>query len=122
MRKFKKMIFGMTLAMSIFVGSAGSCYAAARATSNITIDVTKTRIVGKFEYGEAGHQIKVVVNYLEQDSKGYFRDGSASDTQFGNVTTAYVSRPNTEGYQYISGYALGYVDGVKKAISGEAYA
>lgn len=62
------------------------------------------------------------MNYLEQDSKGYFRDGSASDTQFGNVTTAYVSRPNTEGYQYISGYALGYVDGVKKAISGEAYA
>jgi len=119
MRKFKKMLLGMALAMGVFAGSVGSCYAA---TSSITVDVTRSRIVGKFEYGEAGHQIKVVVNYLEEDSGGHIRSGDASDTQFGNVTTAYVSRSNTSGYQYVSGYAVGYVDGVQRAITGAACA
>lgn len=119
MRKIKKMVLGLALAVSVFVCSAGSCFAA---TSNITVEVTSSRVVGKFEYGEAGHQIKVTVNYLEKDSSGYLRIDDVSDTQFGNVTTAYVSRANSAGWKYVSANAVGFVDGVEKAYSGEAYA
>lgn len=119
MRKFKKMLLGMALALSIFAGSVGSCYAAA---NSITVDITASRAYGKFEYGVAGHQIKITVFYDEVSSSGYKRNDSASDTQFGNVTTAVVSRPNSDGYRYISGYAVGYVDGVEEAVSGVSYA
>ena len=119
MSKIKKRMLGLVLGMCLFGGSVGSCFAAA---NNITVDVTPSRVVGKFEYGEAGHQIKVTVSYLEIDSSGYFKSGEVSDTQFGNVTTAYVSRNSLAGWQYISAYAVGSVDGVKVAMTGEAYA
>lgn len=119
MSKIKKMVLGIALAMCVFVGSVGSCYAA---TSSIEVGITATRAWGKFVYGEAGHHIKVTVYYTEKYSDGNTRDGNVSDDQFGNVTTAYVSRANTAGWQYVSGYAVGYVDGGIMAVSGTAYA
>ncbi len=119
MSKIKKMVLGIALAMCVFGGGVGTCYAA---SSSIEVDITATRAYGKFVYGEAGHQIKVTVFYTEKDSGGHTRSGSASDTQNGNVTTAVVSVPNTTGYQFVSGYAVGYVDGSQVAKSGIAYA
>ena len=119
MSKIKKMVLGIALAMCIFGGSVGSCYAA---SSSIEVDITATRAYGKFVYMEAGHQIKVTVFYIENDSFGLTRDGDVSDTQFGNVTTAVVSKSNSNGCQYVSGYAVGYVDGSEMAVAGRAYA
>ena len=119
MSKIKKMVLGIALAMCVFGSSEGSCYAA---SSSIAVDITATRAYGKFVYGEAGHQIRVTVYYTEKDSGGHTRSGSASDTQNGNVTTAVVSRANSVGYQYVSGYAVGYVDGSQVAKTGTAYA
>lgn len=119
MRKIKKMVLGIALAMCVFGGSVGSCYAA---SSSIEVDITATRVWGKFECGEAGHQITVTVFYLEKDSNGNVREDHVSDNQFGNVTTAVVSRTNTAGFQYISGYAVGLVDGIIEAISSRDYA
>ncbi|MDE7238769.1 MAG: hypothetical protein K2N41_03545, partial [Lachnospiraceae bacterium] len=99
--------------------SVGTCYAA---SNSIEVDITATRAYGKFVYEEAGHQIKVTVFYTEKDSFGLIRDGDVSDTQFGNVTTAVVSRSNSNGCQYLGGYAVGYVDGSERAVSGPAYA
>lgn len=64
----------------------------------------------------------MTVFYVEKDSNGNVRDGNASDDQFGNVTTAVVSKANSAGWQYVSGYAVGYVDGGIMAVSGTAYA
>ncbi|MBD5482691.1 MAG: hypothetical protein HDR15_09295 [Lachnospiraceae bacterium] len=115
MSKIKKMVLGIALAMCVFGGSVGTCYAA---SSSIEVDITTTRAHGKFVYGEAGHQIKVVVSYQERNnSTGYTSNGSISDTQNGNVTTAVASRSNPTGYRYTWGKAAGYVDGVETAKS-----
>lgn len=119
MSKIKKMVMGIVLAVCIFGGSAGTCYAA---STSIEVDITPTRAYAKFTNGEPGHQIRVTVFYTEVDSGGHTRSGSASDTQNGNVTTAVVSRANSPGYQYVSGYAVGYVDGTEVARTTTAYA
>ncbi|MBD5467409.1 MAG: hypothetical protein HDR21_04555 [Lachnospiraceae bacterium] len=119
MGKIKKMVLGIALAMCVFVGSVGTCYAA---TSSIEVNISATRAYGKFVYGEAGHRIKVTVYYSEENSDGIMRSGEVSDTQFGNVTTAVVSKSNADGYQYLGGYAVGYVDGIEMAVSPPAYA
>ena len=118
MGKIKKMVLGIALAMCVFGGSVGSCYAA---TSSIEVNIAATRAQGKFVYGEAGHHIKVTVNYVEKDSGGHTRSGSASDTQNGNVTTSVFSRYSSAGYQYVSGYAVAYVDGNKEAETETVY-
>lgn len=119
MSKIKKMILGIALAMCVFGGSVGSCYAAA---NQISVEVNASRVVGKFVCGEAGHQIKVTAYDQEVNSFGFTVNGNCSDTQFGNVTTAYVSRSNSDGYQYVWAYSVGFVDGAAVAASGVAYA
>lgn len=47
MRKFKKMLLGMALAMGVFAGSVGSCYAA---TGSIMLDLTVSSIYSKYVY------------------------------------------------------------------------
>lgn len=119
MRKIKKLVLGIVLAVCVSGGSVGSCYAA---SSSLTVDITAARAYGRFEYGEAGHQITVTVFYIEKDADGNKREGYASDNQFGNVTVAVVSKPNPNGYQYVSGYAVGLVDGYVDSISATDYA
>lgn len=122
MRKFKKMLLGMALALSIFAGSAGSCYAAADSVKvELTADITAVRAYGKLVYNEAGHQIKVTVFYQEQGSDGLVRGGSVSDVQFGNVTTAVASRSNAAGYKFVWGNVFGEVDDYVVATSGDIY-
>lgn len=119
MRKFKKMLLGMALAMGVFVGAAGSCYAAG---NSISVDITANRAYGKFVCGEAGHRIKVTVYYREVHSSGLERSDTVSDTQLGNVTTAVAVRPSPADYRYLWGYSIGYVDDIEVAASGVAYA
>lgn len=115
MSKIKKMVMGIVLGMFVFGNSVTLCYAA---SSQITVEITASRAYGRFEYGEAGHQIKVVVSYQERNnSSGYTSNGSISDVQNGNVTTAVAWRDSPAGYQYTWGRVFGYVDGVLTAQS-----
>lgn len=115
MRKFKKMLLGMVLAMGVFAGSVGSCYAA---TGSIMLDLTVSSIYSKYVYAEPGHQLKLLVRYQERGVDGIVRSGEASDTQFGNVTEVVVIRSAQSGCQYTWGRASGYVDGEIDAASG----
>ena len=118
MSKIKKRMLGLVLGMCLFGGSAGSCYAAPRIASQIVVDITADKAYGKFEYGEAGHQIQVLVDFVEVEiSTGKARDGRVADVQNGNVTTAVVVRKSPDGYRYRWGIAYGYVDGVFMAQS-----
>lgn len=119
MSKIRKMVMGIALAVCVFGSSVSSCYAA---TCSISVGITATSAWGDFKYGEAGHHLKVTVYYEEKDSLGRTRSNEVSAHQFGNFTSVYVSRPSQEGYQYISGYAVGYVDDCLEAVSGTAQA
>ena len=122
MRKFKKMLLGMALAMGVFAGSVGSCYAAANDVKvELTADITAIRAYGKLVYNEAGHQIKVTVYYQEKNSDGLVRGDHVSDVQFGNVVTAVASKNNSSGYQFIWGNVFGEVDNYIVATSGDIY-
>ena len=77
MSKIKKRMLGLVLGMCLFGGSAGSCYAA---SGSVTVDVTASRVTGKFVYGEAGHQIKIRLEYQEKElSSGYTFNSYISD-------------------------------------------
>ena len=115
MKRIKKMALGMALAIGLFTGSAGSCYAA---SSSIVAEITASRAYGKFVYAEAGHEIKVTVYYKERDARGSITANTISDVQHGTVTEAVVSRNSPSGYQYTWGQAFGYVDGDTVASSG----
>lgn len=114
MSKIKKMVLGIALAMCFFGGSVSSCYAA---TSSIEVGVTAASVRGYFRYDEPGHHLKVTVYYSEKDSLGNARIDNVSAHQFGNFISVSVSRPSPEGWQYISGYAEGYVDDNLAAVS-----
>ena len=122
MRKFKKMLLGMALAMGVFAGSVGSCYAAVNVKTQITLDLTANKAYGKFEYEEQGHEIEVYVDYKEVHiSTGIVFDGSISDVQHGTVTTAVAVRNSPSGFRYQWGRAYGYVDQVFVAESSPIY-
>lgn len=122
MSKIKKMILGIALAMCVFGGSVGSCYAAVNVKAQITLDLTANRAYGKFVYEEQGHEIEVLVDYTEVHiSTGLVFDGHISDVQHGIVTEAVASRPSPSGFRYRWGRAYGYVDQVFLADSSPVY-
>ena len=116
MSKIKKMILGIALAICVFGGSVGTCYAA---TSGITLDMTASNMFAKFVYAEAGHRLNLTVYYEEKAPDGGIRPGEAGSTQFGNVTEVVVMRTSVDGYQFVKGHAFGDVDGNTVAATGE---
>lgn len=114
MGKIKKMVLGIVLAACVFGSSMSSCYAA---SSSIDVGITATNAWGSFMYDELGHHLKVTVYYVETDSNGNPISNEVSAHQFGNFISVYVSRPSPAGYEYKSGYAVGFVDDVSAAVS-----
>ncbi len=119
MGKIRKTVLGIALAVCVLGSSVSSCYAA---TSSIEVGVTATSAWGNFRYEEAGHHLKVTVYYSEKDSQGNTRIDEVSAHQFGNFISVYVSRPSPGGWQYMNGYARGFVDDVLEALSAVMHA
>lgn len=96
------------------------CYAA---TNSISLDVSSSRVYGRYSYGQAGHQVKLTVYYYERNNTtGAETCRVATDVQNGNMTTAVVTKNKTSGWTILWGQAFGYIDGNVETTTGKVYA
>lgn len=105
------------IALGMLTNSVIPCYAA---SCSLSVDVTLSKVYGKFVYDEPGHQLKLVVQYKEIElATAVLYENEISKVKNGNETTVTASRNSASGCLYTWAQSTGYVDNVLYAVSPE---
>lgn len=107
--KVMKVAMAVGLSISMLICSNDICFAR---VGTVTAYCRANYASGKYDYGKEGHQLKVLLNYVEINrSIGRYYSGNTIKVVNGANKAVAISRTVTGGRSYSQATVTGYYDG-----------